>query len=114
MSLLGGGGHSLDGTDRGLVPAREHVELRPNVRSSRLGVGTLACPRCDAPVAIGPEPLGIDHRLGCPFCDHAAPVRAFLSMEQPTRPTRVSIHVHAPQSAITRAPTEQSGPRRRA
>jgi hypothetical protein len=97
MSFLGGGGHSLDGTDRGLVPAPEHVELRPAVRSTRLGVGTLACPRCDAPVAIGPDPLRLGQPLGCPFCDHAAPVREFLSMRQPTRPTRVTIHVHAPR-----------------
>lgn len=96
MSSLGGGGRSLDGGDRDLRPAREHAEERRTVRSTRLGTGTLACPRCDAPVAIGPQPLRLGHRLGCPFCDHAGPVRDFLSLQPPTRPTRVTIHVHSP------------------
>ncbi len=97
MSVLGGGGHSLDGADRDLRPAREHAEERRTVRSTRVGTGTLACPQCDAPLAIGPEPLRLSHLLGCPFCDHAGPVRDFLSLEPPTRPTRVTIHVRAPR-----------------
>ncbi|MDX6722239.1 MAG: hypothetical protein QOD44_4236 [Solirubrobacteraceae bacterium] len=58
----------------------------------RLGTGTLACPLCDAPVA----PAGVlapADPLGCPFCDHTAAVRDFLSLTAPSRPARVEIRV---------------------
>jgi hypothetical protein len=66
-------------------------ELRP-ARSRNVASGTLACPRCDAPVhlvgAAGPAAA-----LGCPFCDHFAPLRDFLSLGAPTRPARVAVRV---------------------
>ena len=52
-------------------------ELRP-ARSRRLASGTLACPRCDAPVALGEGAHSPAAPLACPFCDHAAPLRDFL------------------------------------
>jgi hypothetical protein len=61
-----------------------------------LGLGTLACPQCDAPVSIGPEPLSPRVALTCPFCAHHAPLRGFLSLTPPTRPTRVVVRVSAP------------------
>ncbi len=61
-----------------------------------LGIGTLACPDCDAPVGIGPEPLSPLAELSCPFCARRAPLREFLSLAPPTRPTRVLVRVTAP------------------
>ena len=55
-----------------------------------LATGTLACPRCDAPVApLGP--MSPADPLGCPFCAHAGAVRDFLSLDLPTRPARVEV-----------------------
>ncbi len=68
-----------------------HQELRP-ARSGRLAVGTLACPACDAPV-VPAAPLAPSDPLGCPFCAHAGPVRDFLVLGEPTRPTRVVVRV---------------------
>lgn len=96
MSFLGGGGRSLDGSELDASARSEHVELRRSVRSTQLGVGTLACPRCDAPVATGGRTLTLTDELGCPFCAHAGPVRDFLSLQPPSRPTRVVVHVRAP------------------
>ncbi len=70
-----------------------HEQKRPAARSSRLGAGTLACGRCDAPVAIGPEPVSVLEQLVCPYCRHRAPVRDFLSLALPTRPARVVVRV---------------------
>ena len=80
MSLLGGGGRSLDGPDRDTRPVRGHIDLRPDVRSTLLGAGTVACPACDAPVAIGPAPRRVGDRLSCPYCEHRGPLRDFLSL----------------------------------
>jgi hypothetical protein len=69
---------------------REH---RP-ARSGHLGTGTLACPRCDAPVALA-GPVSPVEPLTCPYCAHRGPVRDFLSLAQPTRPARVEVRVVA-------------------
>ena len=98
MSFLGGGGRSLDGSELDTGARREHVELRRSGRETRLGVGTLACPRCDAPVATGGRALTLTDGLDCPFCAHGAPARDFLSLAPPSRPARVIVHVHAPPS----------------
>ena len=73
-------------TDPIVRPAR-----RP--RRWRLGTGTLACPRCDAPVALAPGPASPADPLACPFCSHGGALRDFLSLEEPTRPTRVVVRV---------------------
>ena len=70
-----------------------HEHKRRAVRSTRLGAGTLACGRCDAPIAIGPEPVSIVDHLVCPYCRHRAPVRDFLSLALPTRPADVVVRV---------------------
>jgi hypothetical protein len=67
-------------------------EERRLVRSSVLATGTLACPRCDAPVAP-PGPMSPAEPLGCPYCAHARAVRDFLSLTPPSRPARVQIRV---------------------
>ena len=62
-------------------------------RSGHLATGTLACPRCDAPVSLGAHHASPADPLGCPFCDHTATVREFLSLTGPTRPARVAVRV---------------------
>jgi hypothetical protein len=71
--------------------AGSHEERR-NARG-HLASGTLACPRCDAPVAPGAGYLTPAGPLGCPYCGHAAAVRDFLSLSEPTRPARVVVRV---------------------
>jgi hypothetical protein len=68
-------------------------EVRYRARSNRLAAGTLACPRCDAPVAPARR-LSPAEWIACPFCGHAGAVRAFLSLAPPTRPARVVVRVY--------------------
>jgi hypothetical protein len=75
--------------------AGTHEEERRVTRSRRLGSGTLACGRCDAPVALAAGPVSPSDSLSCPFCLHNAPVHEFLSLAVPTRPTRVEVRVVA-------------------
>jgi hypothetical protein len=79
-----------------------HEQKRPAVRSSRLAAGTLACGRCDAPIAIGPEPVSIVDELTCPYCQHRGPVRDFLSLALPTRPAHVVVRVSYRQVRVGR------------
>jgi hypothetical protein len=73
-------------------------EHRPAAGAWRLGTGTLACPRCDAPVALPAGQVGPAEPLGCPYCDHGAAVRDFLSLAAPSRPARVELRlVHRPR-----------------
>jgi hypothetical protein len=72
-------------------PAQE--ERRRANRTSVLGVGTLACARCDAPVSTGGQTLAADDAMSCPYCRHAGVVRDFLSLRAPSRPARVVIRV---------------------
>lgn len=72
-------------------------EERRSQRSSRVASGSLACPACDAPVALTDGPVALTDQLGCPFCGHSGPTRAFLSLKLPTRPARVEVHVRMPR-----------------
>jgi hypothetical protein len=72
------------------------VEERRSTRSGHLCSGTLACPRCDAPVAAGERGVTLAEALLCPFCEHRGPVREFLSLSAPTRPARVVVRVRLP------------------
>jgi hypothetical protein len=47
-------------------------------------------------VGIGSGPLSPGSPLTCPFCAHHGPLREFLSLTPPTRPTRVIVRVTAP------------------
>jgi hypothetical protein len=76
--------------------AAVHEEKRQAIRSTLLGVGTLACGRCDAPIAIVDGPLPLTDQLTCPFCCRRGPVRDFLSLARPTRPTRVFVRITIP------------------
>ena len=73
-------------------------EHRPATAAWRLATGTLACPRCDAPVALPGGHVAPADPLGCPYCDHGAAVRDFLSLTAPSRPARVELRlVHRPR-----------------
>jgi hypothetical protein len=67
-------------------------EERRVVRTTRMATVTLACPRCDAPVAPA-APLAPADPLRCPYCRYGGPVRDFLSLAAPTRPARVAVRV---------------------
>jgi uncharacterized membrane protein len=85
----------IDGSDpvRSGSPGAQEEYRR--ARTTRLAGGTLACPRCDAPVALAPGPAAPSDRLACPFCGHAAALRDFLSLADPSRPARVDVRVVA-------------------
>lgn len=75
---------------------RLHEERRTS-RSTRLSGGTLACPVCDAPGAPAERLLAPADALGCGFCGYDGALRDFLSLTEPTRPTRVTVRVAAPR-----------------
>jgi hypothetical protein len=68
-------------------------EERRAARTGHLGEGTLACPHCDAPVALPGGHASPADVLGCPYCLHAGTVREFLSLSAPARPARVRVRV---------------------
>jgi hypothetical protein len=70
-----------------------HEERRRAVRSGRVANGTLACNRCDAPVALTAGPVPLTQSLSCPYCAHRAPARDFLSLSDPSRPARVAVRI---------------------
>jgi hypothetical protein len=72
-------------------PVAGEYELRI-ARTRQLGVGTFACPECDAPVAL-PGPVAPRDLILCPYCWHDGAVRDFLSLEPPARPARVVVTV---------------------
>jgi hypothetical protein len=86
---------SIDGSE----PVRPDSEGRVVHEERRIAsqgivaIGTLACPSCDAPIALGESRVSPREPLRCPFCDHGAPARDFLSLAQPTRPTRVLVRI---------------------
>src|SRR3954447_15859858 len=69
-------------------------EYRYQARSAQVAVGTLACPRCDAPIAPA-RSLSPAEWIACPFCAQRGAVREFLSLAPPTRPARVVVRVRA-------------------
>jgi hypothetical protein len=83
-----------DPVDAEGVGGRMQIIDERRTRTSRLGVGTLACPQCDAPVALA-GPLAPSAPLACPYCAHHGPLRDFLSLGAPSRPARVVVRVIA-------------------
>ena len=67
-------------------------EERRVTRTTRMATGTLACPRCDAPVAPT-RALTPSEPLMCPYCLHDGAVRDFLSLAVPTRPAVVEVRI---------------------
>jgi hypothetical protein len=76
---------------RAVPDAGAQQEERHVARSGRIATGTLACSRCDAPIALTAGPVSPTDTLTCPFCSHRAPARDFLSLAAPTRPARVEV-----------------------
>lgn len=69
-------------------------DARHRAESSwHVATGTLACPACDAPVLPGPGAMAPSDPISCGFCRHGGAVRDFLSLAEPTRPTRVAVRV---------------------
>jgi len=66
-----------------------HEQEQRTARAGLLAVGTLACSRCDAPVALSAGPMSPADSIACPFCEHRARVRDFLTIGAPVRPSRV-------------------------
>jgi DNA-directed RNA polymerase subunit RPC12/RpoP len=91
VSFLSGGSWTSDpresAGDSGIVRKRR------STRSDRLAEATIACVGCDAPVAIGPGPRSLTDELSCPYCGRRGPIRDFLSLTRPTRPTRVVLRI---------------------
>lgn len=85
--------------DPGAGEAAAYEQVRRPSRSTRLAVGTLACRRCDAPVAVGPGPVTLTEQITCPFCLNREPARDFLSLAAPTRPARVVVCLAYPSAA---------------
>ena len=71
-----------------------HEEERRVARSRRMASGTLACAECDAPIALTGGASSPTDWVACPFCAHEAPLRDFLSLAAPTRPTHVDVYVY--------------------
>lgn len=74
-------------------PVGAQEEVRRATQSRTLAVGSLACTRCDAPVALAGAVASPADPLSCPYCLHHARVRDFLSLAEPTRPARVVIRL---------------------
>ena len=88
--------HRSDGTEplrAQPIAARAGALEDRRARSWRLGTGTLACPRCDAPVSLAGRAVAVTARLRCPFCWHGAVLRDFLSLATPSRPARVAVRI---------------------
>jgi hypothetical protein len=104
MAMFDGIGQSRRGSgELGPRPAGAVEPTRRPGRSSLLGIGTLACRRCDAPVAVGDEPVLVTDHLTCPFCAHRGPARDFLSLAPPSRPARVQVRLVLPAHLGARA-----------
>ena len=94
MSFLTDGNWTLGGSSQPGSRAEQvsQRKLRAD-RNGAIAAGTIACARCDAPVAIGPNEVAVTAALTCPFCAQHGPVREFLSLAVPTRPTRVQVRL---------------------
>jgi hypothetical protein len=68
-------------------------ELRRSEATWQMATGTLACPACDAPVLPSLGAMSPPDPMACGYCGHAGTVRDFLSLAEPTRPTRVVVRV---------------------
>jgi DNA-directed RNA polymerase subunit RPC12/RpoP len=83
-----GGAHKVPPARGGPIAG---VEERRIARSLLVATGTLACNRCDAPVALTGGLVTPTDTLTCPYCSHRASARDFLSLAPPTRPARVEV-----------------------
>lgn len=64
----------------------------------RVASGVLACPACDLPLS----PAGssaITDRIDCPYCEHSAPVRDFLTLGAAPEAGRIDVVARLPRAA---------------
>ncbi len=81
-----------------------HEQKRKATAPTLLGVGTLACGRCDAPIAVGDRPLLLTDRLTCPFCGRRGPARDFfVALTTDATSPRVKTDHHSVSRAGRRA-----------
>jgi hypothetical protein len=78
--------------DREIERVGGQHELRRSVATREMATGTLACPTCDAPV-LPDGVMSPADPMWCGFCGQAGALRDFLSLGEPTRPTRVVVRV---------------------
>jgi hypothetical protein len=87
----------IEGAQPGRPQAVERVAGRHERRlaesSWHMATGTLACRACDAPVLPDRGGMSPLDPISCGFCRHVGTVRDFLSLAEPTRPTRVAVRV---------------------
>ncbi len=95
-------GSNSAGAERATGAGGPH-EIRRDERTTRMASATLACPGCDAPVALTAPAMTPTEPLSCGFCGHAGALRDFLSLAVPTRPTRVEVHVRLGIPQVRRA-----------
>ena len=85
-----------------------HEELRP-ARGNHLGSVLARVPGVRR--AGGPRrPRGPATPLRCPYCLHAAPLRDFLTLGEPTRPARVEVRVVLPGAGALSPPPQRHPP----
>jgi hypothetical protein len=87
----------IDGAEPLQPQAVERLSGRHEHRRSestwQLATGTLACPACDAPVLPSPGGMSPRDHISCGFCRNVGAVSDFLSLAEPTRPTRVAVRL---------------------
>jgi hypothetical protein len=87
----------IDGTDPVRRQPVERLSGRHEHRRAQstwhLATGTLACPSCDAPVLPSSGGMSPRDPISCGFCRTVGAVSDFLSLAEPTRPTRVVVRV---------------------
>src|SRR3954449_3809117 len=90
----------MDGSDSlrwepGTRSLAGHKEERRSARSGRLGTGTLACNRCDAPVVLT-RAAGPTEVLSGPSCSDRALRGGFVALATPDRLGRLEVRVVIP------------------
>jgi hypothetical protein len=69
----------------------EAEDYRPATTAATLATGSMICPQCELPIAVGTG-LPATSYLICPFCDHAGEARSFLRRDvRDTRSNRVDL-----------------------
>ena len=84
--------------DREKVAGR--YERRRTQATWEMATGTLACPACDAPVLPAPGASSPADPIACGFCGEGGAIRDFLSLAEPTRPTRVVVRISIGASRV--------------
>ena len=86
----------LDGSQPARPQPVERLGGRHELRRAdrtQLAIGTFACPSCDAPVLPDAGGMSPSDPIACAFCGGLGAVRDFLSLDEPTRPTRVAVRI---------------------